>query len=151
VITVRVCETIDAPPDQVWQAIEHIETHTEWMKDAVRITFTSPQHRGVGASFDCVTRVGPLVTTDRFVVTEWRPDELMAIEHRGAVTGDADFRLEPAPGNATRFCWEERLRFPWWLGGAIGEHASKPVLHRLWQGNLARLKASVERGSNRRQ
>jgi hypothetical protein len=41
----------------------------------------------------CLTRVGPLFTTDRFVVTQWRPGELMGIEHRGAVTGDADSAL----------------------------------------------------------
>jgi hypothetical protein len=145
VITITVCDTICASRDRVWHAVERIETHTEWMKDAVRITFTSPQHSGVGASFECRTRVGPLFTTDRFVVTRWRPGELMGIEHRGAVTGDAEFRLDPAPGNATRFCWEERLCFPWWLGGVVGEQVGKPVLRRIWQGNVARLKASIER------
>ena len=48
----------------------------------------------------------------------------MGIEHRGAVTGDGEFRLRPvAGGDATEFCWEERLRFPWWLGGAAGERS----------------------------
>jgi Polyketide cyclase / dehydrase and lipid transport len=145
VITITVCDTIDAPRDRVWHAVERIETHTEWMKDAVRITFTSPQHSGVGASFECLTRVGPLFTTDRFVVTQWRPGEVMGIEHRGAVTGDAEFRIGAAPGDATRFCWEERLRFPWWLGGLIGEQVGKPILRHIWQGNVARLKASIER------
>ena len=43
------------------------------MHDAVRITFQSEQHGGVGAEFECLTRVGPLFTTDRFVVTRWDP------------------------------------------------------------------------------
>jgi hypothetical protein len=145
VITITVCETIGAPPEAVWRAVERIETHTEWMKDAVRITFTSDRHRGVGASFDCLTRVGPLFTTDRFVVTQWREGEKIGIEHRGAVTGDAEFRLRPDADDATRFCWEERLRFPWWLGGVVGEQAGKPVLRCIWRGNVARLKESVER------
>jgi uncharacterized protein YndB with AHSA1/START domain len=144
-ITITVCTTIEAPPATVWAAVEHIESHTEWMKDAVRITFESEQHSGVGAEFECLTRVGPLVTTDRFIVNQWRPGELMGIEHRGAVTGDAEFRLTPGDNESTRFCWEERLRFPWWLGSVVGERVGAPVLRRLWTGNVARLKASIER------
>ena len=68
----------------------------------------------------------------------------MGIAHRGAVTGDGEFRLCPWGDDATQFCWEERLRFPWWLGGVAGEQAGKPVLRRLWQGNLARLKDQIE-------
>jgi hypothetical protein len=145
-ITIRVCTSIAAPPDRVWAAVEHIESHTEWMKDAVSITFASEQHRGVGAEFECLTRVGPLSTTDRFVVTRWEPGECMGIEHRGAVTGDADFRLAPEGDHGTRFCWEERLRFPWWLGSVIGERIGAPILRRIWRANIARLKSQVESG-----
>jgi uncharacterized protein YndB with AHSA1/START domain len=144
-VTITVCTSIDAPVQVVWAAIERIESHTEWMQDAVRITFASEQHRGVGARFECLTRVGPLHTNDRFVVTRWEPDVSMAIAHRGAVTGDADFRLAPERTGRTRFCWEERLQFPWWLGGVVGERIGAPVLRHLWRGNLARLKAMVER------
>ena len=72
--------------------------------------------------------IGPLFTTDRFVVTQWRPGELMGIEHHGAVKGDAEFRLAPEGADRTRFCWEERLRFPWWLGSVVGERVGGPVL-----------------------
>jgi polyketide cyclase/dehydrase/lipid transport protein len=148
VISVTVCDTIDAPPSEVWAAIEHIESHIEWMQDAVRITFTSEQRQGVGASFECLTKIGPLSTKDRFVVTKWCPGAVMGIEHHGAVTGYGEFRLR-ADGDdgagSTRFCWEERLQFPWWLGSTIGEQIGRPVLQRVWRGNVARLKASIER------
>ena len=127
----------------MWSAIERIETHTEWMQDAVSIEFESEQREGVGTAFACLTRVGPLSTTDHFVVTGWEPPTLMAIEHRGAVKGDADFRLRDVAGR-TEFCWEERLRFPWWMGGPVGEQIGRPVLRRLWHGNVERLKAMVE-------
>ena len=145
-VAIHVCTTIAAPPDAVWHAIERIETHTEWMRDAERITFRSQQRTDVGAEFDCLTRVGPLRTTDRFVVTAWNPGTLMGIEHRGAVTGVGEFRLRPlAGGDATDFCWEEHLTFPWWLGSRPGEQFARPVLRRLWEQNLRRLKAKVER------
>jgi carbon monoxide dehydrogenase subunit G len=144
VITITVCETIDATPDAVWDAIEDIESHTEWMQDAVRIWFTGEQHTGVGATFECLTRVGPLSTLDRFAVTRWEPGRVLGIEHRGAVTGTAEFRLRDTHEGSTRFCWEERLRFPWWFGGVAGEQAAQPVLRSVWRRNVARLKASIE-------
>jgi hypothetical protein len=53
--------------------------------------------------------------------------------------------LRPLAGGAsTEFCWEERLTFPWWLGSAAGERFGRPVLQRIWEGNLRRLKAKVE-------
>jgi hypothetical protein len=147
-VTIHICTTIAATPDTVWHAVEHVETHTEWMLDADRITFRSDRHEGVGAEFDCVTRVGPLHTTDRFVVTRWEPGSAMGIEHRGAVTGVGEFRLRPlASGASTEFCWEETLTFPWWLGRAAGEQFGRPVLKRIWEGNLRRLKAKVESDS----
>jgi hypothetical protein len=146
VITVRVCTTIAAPLDMVWRAVEHIERHTEWMKDAESIEFESEQRAGVGTAFVCVTRVGPLHTTDHFVVTRWEPPTLMAIDHRGAVKGDADFTLRALAPDRTEFCWEERLRFPWWFGGVVGEQLGKPVLAHIWRGNVERLRHSIEAG-----
>jgi uncharacterized protein YndB with AHSA1/START domain len=144
-LTIHVCISIAASPDAVWRAVERIETHTGWMRDAERITFRSDHRAGVGAAFDCLTRVGPMHTTDRFVVTKWEPGVVMGIEHRGAVTGRGEFRLRPlAGGDATDFCWEERLTFPWWLGSLAGEQFGRPVLRRIWEGNLRRLKAEVE-------
>jgi Polyketide cyclase / dehydrase and lipid transport len=142
--TIHICTTITAAPDVVWRAVEHIETHTDWMADADRITFRSEQHQGVGAEFDCLTRVGPLRTTDRFVVTRWEPGALIGIEHRGTVTGVGEFRVRPVAAGGTEFCWEETLTFPWWLGSVAGECVGRPVLTRIWQSNLRRLKAKVE-------
>jgi len=144
VITVSVSVVVRAPRDVVWAAVERIETHVEWMKDAETIAFESVQERGVGTAFACRTRVGPLATTDHFVVTRWEPPALMGIEHRGAVKGDADFTLGDRGDGTTDFGWEERLRFPWWLGGPLGERVGRPVLARVWQGNLERLAARIE-------
>ena len=136
---VRVSTTIAAPPVQVWADIRHIDRHVEWMGDAVSITFTGQQREGVGASFACATRLGPFRTTDRMVVTEWADGERIAIRHVGAVTGEGAFTLAP-DGNGTRFSWDEELRFPWWLGGAVGAAVAAPVLARVWRRNLEALR-----------
>jgi len=141
----HLCTDIGATPEEVWRAVEHVETHTAWMADAESITFVTEQHQGVGTAFDCLTKLGPLRTTDRMTVTEWEPAAVMGIEHRGAVTGTGRFTLQ-AGGAGTRFCWTEDLTFPWWMGGPLGEVAGRPVLSWVWKRNLERLRTYVTDG-----
>jgi hypothetical protein len=152
-VRIHQCRVLDAAPDVVWRSIEDISTHVEWMKDAVEIRFVTEQHAGVGAQFWCLTKVGPLSNRDVLVVTEWQPGEVMGIKHTGVVTGTGRFTLMPDEtgiGASTRMCWEEVLRFPWWMGGPVGERAARPLLGRIWQKNLARLNermnGRIERG-----
>jgi hypothetical protein len=148
-VTTRCCETIAAPAPAVWAAIERIETHVEWMADAVRIVPIGAAREGVGAAFSCETRVGPLRTHDRLVVTEWVPGRLLAVAHTGAVRGEGRFTLR-AVIDGTEFCWDETLRFPWWMGGSIGERLARPVLRRGWRADLGRLRERVESLGERR-
>jgi hypothetical protein len=142
-VRIRVGTTIAASPAQVWDVVETIEHHTDWMADAERIAFVSSQRRGVGTEFDCFTRIGPFRLRDRMTVTEWEPRRAMGIEHRGVVSGRGRFSVKGRRGR-TRFSWNERLRFPWWMGGPVGERVAKPVLRRIWRGNLRRLRTIVE-------
>jgi hypothetical protein len=143
-VKVKVGITIDAPPAAVWQVIEPIERHVDWMVDAATITFTSPQTRGIGTTFDCLTRFGPLRLNDKMAVTEWAPERVMGIEHGGLVTGRGRFTLRRRGGNRTRFTWTERLDWPWYFGGAVTGLVARPVLKSVWRRNLRRLKAIVE-------
>lgn len=140
-VRIRVCTTIDASPADVWHDVQHIESHPEWMADAVWVRFVGSRRRGVGTEFESLTRVGPLRANDVAIVTEWEPRRAMGIVHRGVVTGTGRFTLGRRRRGRTRFCWEEQLRFPWWMGGVVGERAAKPVLERIWRANLRRLRA----------
>ena len=130
----------------VWSSIKDIASHVEWMEDAVSIRFTSSRRSGVGTAFDCETRVGPLRTTDRMEVTEWRPGRVMGIRHVGVVTGEGRFVLRRRLRGGTRFVWEERLTFPWWMGGPLGAVVGGQVLRLVWRRNLRNLKRRVEGG-----
>lgn len=141
---IRVSVVIDAPPEVVWRAVEPIERHVDWMTDAVSITFTGATRRGVGTSFDCVTRIGPFRTTDRMTITQWTPRRAMGIEHHGVVTGRGRFTLGRRRHDRTRFTWTEKLRFPWWMGGPVGALAAKPILRAVWRRNLRTLKRLIE-------
>jgi len=141
---IRTRVDIDAPPAEVWRAIEHLESHVDWMEDALAIRFTSRRRRGVGTTFDCDTKVGPFRLTDRMAITEWKPRRSMGVSHTGVVAGSGRFTLRRRRGGRTRFGWDERLRFPWFLGGPVGAVLAVPILKRIWRRNLANLRARVE-------
>src|SRR4051794_8684855 len=111
---------LDATPARVWSMVEILERHVDWMADAVAIRFLSESISGVGATFVCDTKVGPLRLHDVMEVTEWQHGRLIGVSHRGVVSGRGRFTLQPV-ATGTRFSWEEELRFPWWLGGPVGE------------------------------
>ena len=142
--TVRVSVIIDRPPSHVWAELRDIASHVNWMEDAEKITFTSAAHEGVGASFDCVTKIGPLRVTDKMLVTEWKEGESITVRHEGMVTGMGRFTLKRKRGGVTQFTWEEQLTFPTKLGGPAGAAVAVPIFKRVWRKNLANFKAIVE-------
>ena len=144
--SLRVAIDISATPAQVWDVVEPVEDHVEWMHDAVAIRFQTDQHRGVGAAFLCDTKVGPFELVDSMEITEWEPGVSMGVRHVGMVTGTGRFTLTPIDlGRRTRFSWEESLTFPWFLGGRFGALVGgRVVLSTIWNRNLAELKRIVE-------
>jgi carbon monoxide dehydrogenase subunit G len=143
VARIRVERVVGAPPAAVWARLADIADHVHWMADAVAIRFTGDRRRGVGTSFTCETRIGPLRTLDVMEVTDWEEDRLIGVRHAGVVTGTGRFLLRPEPGGRSRVVWEEDLRFPWWLGGPVGATLGRPVLRWVWRGNLRRLAERV--------
>ena len=137
---------IAATPAQVWEIVEPIEDHVEWMHDAVAIRFQTDQRRGVGTEFLCDTKVGPFKLVDRMEITDWDPPAAMGVRHIGLVTGTGRFTLTPIDlGRRTRFGWDESLTFPWWLGGPVGAFVGgRIVLRAIWKRNLRELKRIVE-------
>ena len=137
--TITVGRDLDAPPERVWQTLEPLEHHPEWMHDAVAVVFDGELTRGAGTRMWVKTKVGPLRVVDHMEVTEWLPPHRMAVRHVGLFRGDGQFTLEPNATGGTRFTWTERLRFPWYFGGPLGAFAARPVLRSVWRRNLARL------------
>jgi hypothetical protein len=141
---IRVSTVIDAAPRAVWSAIDDVGSHVEWMADAAAIRFRGDQRAGVGTTFECDTKVGPLSLTDVMEITSWKPGREMGVRHVGLVRGSGRFTLDAVKGG-TRFTWRERLTFPWWLGGSLGSVVGGEVLRIVWQRNLHNLKRLVEK------
>ena len=142
---IQVSVTIHAPVARVWEVVEPVERHVDWMADAVAIRFTTEQTRGVGTAFLCDTKVGPITLVDEMTITEWVPGEAMGVRHTGVVTGTGRFTLVETENGQTLFTWTEDLSFPWWLGGKLGEIVGGTVVMRfIWRRNLVALKKLVE-------
>lgn len=135
---------IEAPLEQVWAEAIDYASHTEWMRDARSIRFEGEKHQGVGTVLLIETRVGPLRTLDRFVITEVVPMHRVTGRHLGLFTGKGSFELSELGPGRTRFSWRENIRFPWYFGGPIGAWVGRVVLARVWRANLAALKQRIE-------
>jgi hypothetical protein len=144
VVHVHVCATIAAPPFRVWEEVRQLDRHVVWMDDAVAIRFLDGQQQGVGTRLECETRIGRLRTKDVMVVTEWDPERAIGVVHHGRVTGLGRITLKPRRGGQTRCCWDERLAFPWYLGGPVTGLGAYPFLRRVWRRNLENLKQLLE-------
>ena len=136
---------IAAPVGVVWSALADIPSHVQWMADAESITFTSRRREGVGTTFECATKVGPVRLTDRMEVTEWSPRRAMSVRHTGVVTGEGRFTLRRRGRRRTEMTWEETLHFPWWLPSSPAAW----VLAVIWRANLERLERSLPVGRRR--
>ena len=142
---IHVAVEIDATPEQVWAELQQIDRHVEWMQEAVAIRFIGEQRSDVGTEFFCDTKVGPFKLADRMEITVWKPAMSMGVRHVGAVGGDGVFTLTAIEASRTHFAWDERLQFPWWLGGGVGASvAGRIVLGPIWKRNLRALKTQIE-------
>lgn len=135
---------VTAPLEATWAALADIASHVNWMADAESISFTSVSRSGAGTTFNCVTKVGPLRTTDKMTVTEWQDGRCMGVAHTGIVTGSGLFELTERNQGVTNLTWTEDLQFPWFLGGVLAAFFARPILKRLWMGNLRRFKGIAE-------
>lgn len=144
-MSIRVSVDIAAPVQKVWDVVEPVERHIDWMADAVAIRFQTEQTRGTGTTFFCDTKVGPIKLVDVMTITAWEPGKVMGVKHTGVVTGTGEFTLEAIDEVNTRFTWTESLTFPWWLGGPIGAFVGgQIVMKAIWRRNLRELKKLVE-------
>ena len=106
-VAITVETELDATPEVVWSDLRHISRHVQWMHDAESIWFTSDNREGVGTTFECETKVGPIQLTDEMEITEWVDAETMGVRHTGVVTGEGAFSLSALPGDRTLFRWAD--------------------------------------------
>ena len=78
---IDVAVNIELPPEQVWDYVKDIESHTDWMRDASAIRITSDSVAGKGTTFECDTKIGPFRLVDKMEITDWVDNEVMGVRH----------------------------------------------------------------------
>ena len=99
----------------------------------------------MGTRAEADVRIFGLQVLDPITITAFEPPRRFAIRHEGRFSGSGDIRLEPdADGATTTVSWAETLVPPWLpsLGGRI----LAPILRRVFQADLERLRDLVETG-----
>jgi len=141
---IEVSIIINQPLEVVWNEVKVMENHVNWMQDAEKIDFLSDNTFGLNTKMKVLTKVGPFTLNDVITVTEWKEMESIAVIHEGIVTGEGVFNLSPVDKQSTKFQWVETLKFPFYLGGPIGEIFGGIVLKYIWKKNLKNLKGLFE-------
>jgi uncharacterized protein YndB with AHSA1/START domain len=133
----------DASPGRTWEVLSDWERQAAWMPDVAWIRVRGTERRE-GAVLDVRTKIfGIPAVTDEVVVTAWEPPHRLAVEHRGLVVGDGEWRLE-AFGAGTRFVWIERLSLPFGVIGDLALRAYGPVQRAMLRRSIRNLKALCE-------
>jgi hypothetical protein len=143
--TIRIAVDLDATPNEVWADVRNLASHVEWMHDAVAIDFTSESTEGVGTTFDCLTKVGPISLTDKMRVTAWDEPRCIGVRHEGLVSGEGVFVISALRNGRSSFAWEERLKLPWFLGGPFGAFVVGAIMKLIWKRNLRKFQARFRR------
>lgn len=94
--TVTVSIDIAAPPEQVFDAVAHIENFQQVVEDIVNVEFVSEVRRGVGARFRETRNMNGRQATSTLEVTEYEaPTHVRLVSDEGGSVWDSVFRVAP--------------------------------------------------------
>jgi uncharacterized membrane protein len=133
---------IDAPIERVWSVLADVEGQPRWMTEMTEVRLLDAGPLRVGTRGQATVRILGMTTTDPVTITAFEAPTRFAIRHEGAFTGDGVITLEPGPdGSTTIVRWDETLIAP--VLPYVWALAAAPVLRRLFQGDLERLRDLV--------
>jgi uncharacterized protein YndB with AHSA1/START domain len=142
----RMMEVIDAPIERVWEVVVDIPLQVEWLREMKSVTVTPAGPARVGTKGAATVRILGISVSDEVEVTVVEPPHAYAIRHDGLFAGGGVITLEAgADGTTTVVRWVETL-IPPFLPNLFGI-LQAPILQRIFQDDLHRLKALVETGA----
>ena len=137
---------VDAPIEDTWAVVADVERQPEWMHDMKRVTIETPGPVREGTRAEATVRILGIAVRDPVEIAELQPPHRFAVRHDGLFTGDGVITLEAgADGTTTIVRWRETLVPP--ILPELGAHVQAPVLTRVFQDDLHRLKRLVETGA----
>ena len=140
--TIRVSAEVEAPIEAVWDVVADVDGQPEWMTEMSDLRMLTDPPLGVGSRGEATVTVAGISTTDPVTISVFEPPRRFGILHEGRIRGDGLIALASrAAGGPTIVEWEERLFPP--VFPYVGAAVMRPVLRRIFRGDLVRLAALV--------
>lgn len=148
---IRMSREIDAPIETVWDVVADVGRQPEWMMEMSDLRMLTDPPLGVGSRGEATVTIAGISTTDPVTISAFEPPRRFGIVHEGRISGDGLIALASrAVGGPTIVEWQERLFPP--VFPYVGAAIMRPVLRRIFQGDLERLATmvAVERAARAR-
>ena len=142
---ISVAVDVDAPAEQVWQAVVDWPTQSRWMF-LTTVAATQGDGHALGDELTAFTGIGRVGFVDTMRITAYDPPRRCVVEHTGRVVrGSAAFEVLPLGPDRSRFVWTEWLVPPLGLLGRLGFELVRPLV--LWplRHSLRRFADSLQR------
>ncbi len=127
-------------PDQLFEVLADAESWPQWASVITKVTWTSPEPRGVGTTRTVHMR-GGIVGDEEFLA--WQPYSHMAFRFNEASTGSIaafaeDYRVVKTPGGC-HLTWVMAMK-PNGIAARIGMSLGRPVMGWMFQKFLYKLR-----------
>jgi uncharacterized protein YndB with AHSA1/START domain len=142
-VAIELAETMPGPPEAVWSLITDWENQGDWQLEGRDFVVKSAAREGVGVTAEATVSIGGITTRDEVEVVAWEPDKLLAIEHKGWVSGRGELHLTPLGSDRTHVFWLETLYPPLGIAGAVGLMVFRPLMSRIFKRDLRVLQGLV--------
>jgi len=138
---------IAAPAARVWDYVTDWPRQEEWIPKT-RVEKLDDA-AGVGGRFRAWTGLGRVGFWDPMTITSWERSAdgggVCEVLHLGAVVkGEGEFGVVAVDEHTSRFVWAEMLVVPFGRVGAVGWRLARPVVERLIDVGLRRMRDRVE-------
>lgn len=144
---------LGVPAAVAWEHVTDWPAQSEWVPHT-RVERVDPDDpaAGVGGRIRAWTGLGRLGFWDTMTITSWERSAdgggRCEVLHTGSVVrGEGEFSVVAEGPDTSRVVWSEMAVVPGGRLGALGFRAVRPVVERLVDQGLARLKERVEGGT----
>lgn len=138
----RFVSTVDLniTPEQLFEVLADADSWPQWATVITKVTWTSPEPRGVGTTRTVHMR-GGIVGDEEFLA--WQPHSHMAFRFNEASTGSIaafaeDYRVVPTPGGC-QLTWVMAMK-PNGVAARVGMALGRPVMGWMFQKFLYNLR-----------
>jgi uncharacterized membrane protein len=137
--------TVDAPRHLVWEYVTEPANYCVFLEGLTRWDVEGDKHKGLGARYRMLLRVGAADVGGLIEIVEWQPESDMAWSSVTGVDQRGRWRLRELPDGRTRVTFRFAYGVPGGgIAGLIAERVASRSLSHRFQRMLLTIKGTVE-------